>query len=121
MSSFDTARLLTQIILKGSLPDGRFTDNELLDLAYDSLLAELAPMVMEARQEYYIVSQDVAVGTASSFAIPYRAQNGVLREVKLVWFGSHNDYAGHYPSQSIRKHNLLFKHTSKLLWRNSHS
>ena len=84
MSSFDTSRLLTQIIIRGSLPDGRFTDNELLDLAYDSLLAELAPMVMEARQEYYIVSQDVAVGTASSFPVPYRAQNGVLREVKLV-------------------------------------
>ena len=82
--AFDTTRLVNQVVLKGALPDGRFTDNEILDLAYDSLLGEILPIVMAARQDYYVVSSDTAVGTTASFPVPYRAQNGVLREVKLV-------------------------------------
>ena len=82
--AFDTTRLVSQVVIKGALPDGRFTDNEILDLAYDSLLGEILPIVMAARQDYYVVSSDTTVGTSSTFPVPYRAQNGVLREVKLV-------------------------------------
>lgn len=83
--AFDTTRLVAQMTLKGALPDGRFEDQDLLDLAYDCLLSELVPAVLSAREEYYVTFQDVAVtANVARIPVPARAMNGVLREVKLV-------------------------------------
>lgn len=83
--AFDTTRLLAQMYLKGSLPDGRFTPQELMDLAYDSLLAELVPVVLSGREEYYVTTLDYVITAGqASYAVPARALNGVLREVKLI-------------------------------------
>jgi len=83
--TFNATRLVDQITLKGSLPDGRFTDQELLDLAYDSLLSEIVPMVLEAREDYFVTYKDLSItANVGAYAVPTRALNGVLREVKLI-------------------------------------
>jgi hypothetical protein len=83
--SFDTTRLVAQMNIKGSLPDGRFTDQELLDFAYDSLLSEIVPAVLEAREEFFVTYTDFTItANQAAYIVPPRAINGVLREVKLI-------------------------------------
>lgn len=83
--AFDSTRLVSQINIKGALPDGRFTDQELLDLAYDALLSEIVPLILEAREDYLVSSKDFAItANQPAYVIPNRALNGILREVKLV-------------------------------------
>jgi hypothetical protein len=85
MATFDTTRLIAQVTLKGALPDGRFSDQEILDLASDALIGEIAPMLIASREEYYIQTKDHSVVAATaSYAIPYRAVGSTLREVKLI-------------------------------------
>lgn len=82
---FSTDRLISQIIIRGSLPDGRFTDQELLDLAYDCLLSEIVPMVLDARAEFLVTKSDLALTAGqAAYDVATRALNGVLREVKLI-------------------------------------
>lgn len=83
--SFDTTRLVSQINIKGALPEGRFTDQELLDLAYDCLLSEIVPLVLEAREDYLVSSKDFTItASQAAYVIPNRALNGILREVKII-------------------------------------
>ena len=83
--AFDTTRLLNQVNIKGSLPEGRFTNEEILDLAYDCLLSEIVPMVLEAREEFLVTYVDLPiVAGQAEYSIPSRALNGVLREVKII-------------------------------------
>ena len=85
MATFDTTRLVTQVTLKGALPDGRFTDQEILDLSSDALIGEIAPMLIASREEYYIQTKDHTVtADQANYAIPHRAVGSTLREVKLV-------------------------------------
>lgn len=83
--AFDTTRLLAQVKLRGALPTGRFSDQEILDLAYDYLLASIVPAVLLDREEYFVTSDDIAiVASQAAYAIPTRALNGIVRDVKLV-------------------------------------
>ena len=85
MATFDTARLLSQIIIKGCLPDGAYENQELLDLAYDALLSEIVPIVIARREEYYVRYVDFTLTSGqASYEIPYRALGGSLRDVKLL-------------------------------------
>lgn len=86
--AFDATHLVNQVTLKGSLPDGRFTDQEILDLAYDCLLSEIVPMVLEAREDFLVTYKDLTVtANQAEYEIPTRALNGVLREVKIIQGG----------------------------------
>lgn len=83
--AFDTARLLTQVKIKGCLPTGRYEDSELLELAYDVMLSEIVPMLIALKEEYYGRKHDTAiVASQASYPIIPRAFAGVLRDVKLV-------------------------------------
>lgn len=83
--AFDSTRILAQMIIKGSLPDGRFVDQELLDFAYDSLLSELVPAILSTREDFFVSTQDYSITAGqSAYPVPQRALNGVLREVKIV-------------------------------------
>lgn len=86
--AFDNSRLLSQIKLKASLSDGRFTDQELLDLAYDELVSGLVPMIKALKEEYFVRSLERAI-TASQqkYDLPERALGEVLREIKIVQGG----------------------------------
>jgi hypothetical protein len=85
MATFDTTRLVNQVALKGALPDGRFTDQEILDLASDVLISEIAPILIASREEYYVTTKDQTVtASQAAYPIPYRAMGATLREVKIV-------------------------------------
>lgn len=83
--AFDTSRLLDQIKLKGSIPQGRFSDQEILDVAYDSMLHTIAPFVVSMRENYYVYSADTTlVANQSKYLVPERSVGQSLREVKLI-------------------------------------
>ena len=85
MMAFDTTRLLSQIKLKGSLPEGRFEDQEILDVAYDVMLHNVGPWCIANREEYYVYSATQAITSAqSSYPIPARGQGMALREVQMI-------------------------------------
>lgn len=85
MATFNTTRLVSQVTLKGALPDGRFTDQEILDLASDCLISEIAPILVASREEYYVQNKDLTVtASQANYLIPYRAMGATLREVKIL-------------------------------------
>jgi hypothetical protein len=85
MATFNTTRLISQVSLKGALPDGRFEDQEILDLASDALISEIAPILVTSREEYYVKNMDYSVVAGKNgYQIPYRSMGGTLREVKLI-------------------------------------
>lgn len=76
------SRLVEMIVLKGALPDGRFTDEEILSMTYDCLLSELVPLIISLREEFYVKSEPAAM--AERLRMPRRALGNVLRHVFLV-------------------------------------
>jgi len=83
--AFDTTRLVEQIKIKGSLPEGRFEDQELLDLAYDAMLSDMVPLILSTREEFYVRRYDFTiVSGVDDVPIPSRSIGGTLREVKYV-------------------------------------
>lgn len=83
--ALDTAKLLTQIKTKASLPDGRYTDAEILDIANDVMLSQVVPLVLNLKEEYYVYNNTQAItASIANYAVPYRAYGLMLREVKKV-------------------------------------
>lgn len=81
----DTSYLLTKIKLIGSVPEGRYTDAEILDLANDVMMAHVIPLIISLKEEYYVQSEDQDItADVSAYPIPYRAMGLSLREVKKV-------------------------------------
>lgn len=78
----NTSDLLSKVKLKAALPEGRFTDAEILELAYDALLAELVPLIVNMREEYFVKSETSTANPVVS--ISSRALGLALREVKLL-------------------------------------
>ena len=83
--ALDNTRFLNQVKLKASLPTGRFTDQEILDIAYDILLTDAQPFLISLRSEYYTkkTSTTIVSGTAT-YPINTRALGLSLREVKFT-------------------------------------
>jgi hypothetical protein len=83
--AFDTARLISQVNIKASLPQGRYTDSEILDTAYDILLSQMVPLILNLKEEFYVSNstQAIVAGTAS-YAIPAGSFGLSLREVKRI-------------------------------------
>jgi hypothetical protein len=82
---FDSTRFVDQVNIKGSLPAGRFIDQEILDIAYDCLLSEIVPIVLLCREDFLATYVDVPiVANQAAYPIPSKALNGVLREVKII-------------------------------------
>lgn len=83
--AFDTTRLIAQINQVGCLPDGRFTDAEILDISYDTMLSQVLPEMLKVREEYFGKSYDTAIAVGvSNIPITTRAVSGVLRELKYI-------------------------------------
>lgn len=81
--------LVTTVRMRCQLPtatnDGKFTDLDILDLAYEELLTYVLPEVRKARGNYYVSSLDYAVVSGvSDYNIPPRAQGASLRDVTFV-------------------------------------
>jgi hypothetical protein len=82
--SFNTTQLVNQIALKAALPDQRYTDQEILDLAYDVLITEVQPQIVNLREEYYVKHKlHTVTANQQAYLMPDRALGQKLREVKL--------------------------------------
>ena len=83
--SLDNTRFLSQVNLKAALPTGRFTSQEILDIAYDILLSDIVPFLITLRQEFFATksTQSVVSGT-NTYPINSRALGSVLRELKFT-------------------------------------
>lgn len=92
--ALDTSRFLSQVQLKGAIPTGRFSDTEILDIAYDVLLSEAQPFLISLREEFYVKksTQATVAGTAS-YVINPRATGMALRELKYSESGNIVDLA----------------------------
>lgn len=83
--AFNNDRLLDQIKLLGAVADGRYEDQELLDLAYDALISEVCPLLITVREEYLVRTADTSIAASTSrYAIHDRALGGSLRDVRIV-------------------------------------
>ncbi|MDQ3234741.1 MAG: hypothetical protein M3Q07_23290, partial [Pseudobdellovibrionaceae bacterium] len=81
-----------QVTLKGELPDQKFEDDEILAVAYDILTAEVQPLIVNLREEYYVkhLYHTIVAGQAA-YRMPDRALGQKLREVKIKHNGKLRD------------------------------
>jgi hypothetical protein len=87
--ALNTSRFLDQVKLKGAIPTGRFTDEEILEVAYDSLLVEIQPILVSLREEYYVTSSTSStVANTNRYPINPLALGLVLRELKYTIDGT---------------------------------
>lgn len=83
--AYTTTRFLNQVKLKGALPSGRYTDAEILEVASDTLLAEITPLMISYREEYYVrFSDEAVVESQQKYRIHDRSLALSLREVKII-------------------------------------
>lgn len=81
--------LVSAVRMRCQLPsatnDGKFTDANILELAYEELLTNVLPEIRKARGNYYVKSVDYTVSAGvDSYKIPSRAQGASLRDVTFV-------------------------------------
>ena len=81
--------LVSAVRMRCQLPtaanDGKFTDLNILELAYEELLTYVLPEIRKARGNYYVRSLDHAVASGvSDYSIPSRAQGASLRDVTYI-------------------------------------
>jgi hypothetical protein len=83
--AYDTARLISQVNIKATLPQGRYTDSEILDTSNDILMSQMVPLILNLKEEYYVAkaTQSIVAG-AASYAIPSNSFGLSLREVKIL-------------------------------------
>ena len=83
--AFDTTRLVEQVTITGCLPTGRFSNDELMEMAYNVMLSEMVPLIIGVREEYYVRSYDEALAAGQgAYLIVSRAIGGTLREAKMI-------------------------------------
>lgn len=78
--------LLASIKRKASIPSNstRFTDADLLSFANESLLTEIAPMLISSRQEFMVFRETLTLAAnTSSYQIPRRAVGRQFRDVTI--------------------------------------
>jgi len=85
--AYTTSELLAKVKLWGAVPASQpaFTDAQLLGLLTDELWSNVAPFIMQFREEFFVTYQDFTITTGTrGYNIPTRTVNGVLREIKTV-------------------------------------
>ena len=83
--AFNSAYLLTQVKVKASPPEGRYSDAEILQLANDCMISHVVPLIISLKEEYYVTSEDQNLtSSVNSYPIPHRALGLSLREVKKI-------------------------------------
>jgi len=85
--AFDNDYLLNQIRSRAFIPSSQstFVDSDILELATDELHNTVLPMIMGARSEFYVTSEDHAITTENaSISIPARALGLSIRDVVEV-------------------------------------
>lgn len=94
MPSYTTTELVAAIKRRGSLPTNQqlFTANDFINLANDEMELTIVPMLMSAREEYFVTYKDFTVTPSSTgpavFEIPADAVGMKLRNVCWVTPGN---------------------------------
>lgn len=90
--SITSTKLIQQVTLKAELPDDKFQDDEILDVAYDLLISDVQPLIVNVREEYYVkhLFHTITAGQVA-YRLPDRALGQKLREVKLKLDGQYTD------------------------------
>ena len=86
MPSYTAETLVAKVKRWGSIPTTQalFQTADFISLMDDSLKYDLTPIIMSAKEEYFMRSKTVAItSTISEYIIPTRAIGGGLREVKI--------------------------------------
>lgn len=87
MPRYDTTELLNTIKTKALVPSNQstFTSVQILKIADEELQTGIVPMIMGAREEYFVKYVDVSfVQNQSEYEIPERAIGSKLRTVTIV-------------------------------------
>lgn len=89
--SYTTSDLVESVRRRASMPNSQdlFSAQDLIDFANDEMANNLIPMIMSAREEYFVADYDYAtvVGKAE-YRIPTRAIGGKLRDIQLIDSGN---------------------------------
>lgn len=85
--AFDNTYLLNQIKARALIPTSQktFEDEDILELATDEMHNTVLPMIMGARSEFYVITEDFNVTEAVNYIdIPYRSLGLSVRDVVEV-------------------------------------
>lgn len=88
--TYTTSDLLSSVRRRGSIPTTTNTNNvnnstNLLEMATEELQINLMPLILSAREEFYVRTKDhTVVADTASYAIPTRASGQILRDVLLI-------------------------------------
>lgn len=82
--------IITSIQVLGSFPsDNYFSNSEYRTIINDAFKTHITPLLMRLNEEYFVVSERVAITSKRKYPIPRRAIGSKLRDVKVVT-GSNN-------------------------------
>jgi hypothetical protein len=90
VASYTTTNFLSSVRQRGSIPTTTNTNNvnsttNLLSMATEEMHLTLLPMILAAREEYYVATKDHTItADQSAYAIPTRGIGQVLRDVQIV-------------------------------------
>lgn len=90
MTGLTTADLITEVKLRGNIPDTTDTDsvnhdNNILRLATSIIWSRLVPAIMSIREDFYTTKAEYTIEADDArYRIPARAIGGVLRDVRLI-------------------------------------
>lgn len=90
MTGLTTADLLTEVRLRGNIPDTSDTDSanhdsNILRLATSIIWSRLVPAILSIREDYFTTSAEyVVTADEPRYRIPARAIGGVLRDVRII-------------------------------------
>lgn len=87
MSDYTTTRLIAQIRTRGMIPNGArtFSDQNLVDLANESLQSYIVPRLMNVNEGYFLKTLDIsAVAGTSTYSLPGQTIMGKVRDVQRL-------------------------------------
>lgn len=61
-----------------------FTDQQILDIAYEEMMSSVYPKIMSCREGFFSAFTDVAITTARKYRIPKRAIGGKLYDIVVT-------------------------------------
>ena len=90
MATYTTTDFLTSVRMRGSIPTSVNSANvnntaNLLLMGTEELHIKLLPLIMAAREEFYVTAKDYAItANQSAYILPSRASGMVVRDVQIV-------------------------------------
>ena len=94
-----TNGLISDMKAHGMLPDGMFSDSDLVDVVNDSFFKDMIPFILKHREDYFSKYKDFAYNNV--LIIPHEAMGFKLKDV--VRLSSDGNYLGNLPRLTIEE------------------